>query len=131
MTTISNKKKYIADRSHLPFSLYPAGAYSYPGPDITYTPAYSTASAVCLGCLDNNDSLSTRMNIPPINIVQPASQIPSNFSTGAPGNLYSTIETGDAYRTFPRWSITPHGFVEEVPANVGVSTYIRSIMNQK
>ena len=119
-------KSRVVQGSHLPFSLYPAGAYSYPGPDITYTPAYSTASAVCLGCLDNNPRLSTSTNIPPINIVQPFSQIPSNFSTGAAGPLYSNIETGDSYRTFPRWSITPHGFVEDVPAKVGISTYIRS-----
>ncbi len=73
---------------HLQFSLYPAGEYSYPGPDITFTAPKSNSMVVCLGCMEN---IGTGDNI---NISWPKTQIPANFATGSSG-VNSTVYTDD------------------------------------
>lgn len=109
----------IIQGTHAPFSLYPVGAYSYPGPDITYTPAYSTASAVCLGCLNNTTPLS---NLNSLSIIQPQSQTPSNFATGSTGSLFANIQTGER-STFGNYNITPWGYTTEREPTTSISTY--------
>lgn len=61
----------------MPFSTYPAGAYSFPGPDITFTPPPSNPAVVSLGCLADAG------NTEKFSITWPREQTPSNFATGS------------------------------------------------
>ena len=69
------------------FSLYPSGEYSFPGPDITFTPPPSNSLVVCLGCMENQGSGDN------ISIIWPKTQVPSNFGTGS-AETNTTIMNG-------------------------------------
>ena len=77
---------------YLDFSHYPAGEYSYPGPDITFTAPKSNPMVICLGCMSNIDSGDN------INISWPKTQIPANFGTGSTG-VNATVYTDDVTLT--------------------------------
>ena len=73
---------------YMDFSIYPAGEYSFPGPDITFTAPASNSMVICLGCMENIDGGDT------INISWPKTQIPASFATGSSG-VNATVYTGD------------------------------------
>lgn len=72
----------------LPLGDSPAGADSFPGPDVTYTPPLQIQNPmVNLGCL----SSAQITDIVPVNVVWPSSQVPSSYATGAEGPLYAQV----------------------------------------
>lgn len=80
----------------LPFSEYPVGAFSYPGPDITFTPPPSNPMVVCLGCMSNVGGGSNT------NIIWPHLQIPSNLATGS-SQVNAAVVNGDLSLSPVNW----------------------------
>lgn len=72
----------------LPLGDGPAGANSFPGSDVTFTPPLQIQNPmVNLGCL----SSAQITDIVPVNVLWPSTQVPSSFATGAEGPLYGEI----------------------------------------
>ncbi len=73
---------------YMPYGEYKAGEYSYPGPDVTFSPIPSNAMLVSLGCMDNQGSSDNS------SLIWPKTQIPANFGTGS-GSNYLNINQGN------------------------------------
>lgn len=83
-TTQTNDRSTIAD--YMPFSNYPAGTNSFPGPDITFTPPPSNSAVVNLGCLANSGNTES------FSITWPSQQTPANFATGSGQQRYRVVQ---------------------------------------
>ena len=74
--------------SYMDFSKYPAGEYSYPGPDVTFTSPPSNSMVVCLGCLAERGGGGN------VDLQWPKTQIPANFATGS-SEVNATVYTDE------------------------------------
>lgn len=89
------KKERVLLSEQMPFGTYGAGAFSFPGPDVTFTPPPSNPGVVNLGCLSSSDTPGTK------NITWPQQQTPANFATGSTQRRY------EIFRNAPLTVITP------------------------